>query len=260
MKNNIKIFTFISMLFCCANSTVSADTLNIAVGDFCPYQCDPKKENGKIGFMSEITKIIFEQAGHEVNFIELPFKRAISETEQGLYDFVVCNEGHSTKLIFSKERISVLEQTFFVHKDTTWRYEGIKSLEAIIIASVIGYDLSAFNPEYEAYLQRNRHTNSVQYIGGDNFILRNAKKIQAGRVTTYNEDSDLFNYSTMRAGINDEFISAGILGRNSLYVGFSPENAKSSIYADIFDKGIVVLRKSGKLKSILASYGVEDWE
>ena len=260
MKKIIKNSLYIAVLCSSVNSTVYADIINIAVGDFCPYQCDPKKEDGKIGFMSELTEAIFTKEGHTVNFTTLPFRKSVKKTEEGQYDAVVCNIGHSKTLLFSKQRIGALEQTFFVKKGNPWRYEGIASLESVVIASVIGYDLSSFSPEYEAYLQKKQDTNAVQYIGGENFILRNAKKIQAGRVTTYNEDAGLFNYVTMKAGINDEFSTAGVLGANSLYMGFSSKNPNASKYIDIFDRGIRALRKSGELKSILTSYGVKDWE
>lgn len=260
MKIIIKMFACIVFFFYTASSIVSADTINIAVGDFCPYQCDPEKEDGRIGFMSEITESIYKDAGHTINFTVLPFKRAISQTEEGVYDAVVCNVGHSKQLLFSKQRIGVLQQTFFVKKGDPWMYEGIESLESAVVASVLGYDLSAFSPEYEAYLKKNRHSNAVQYIGGENFILRNAKKILAGRVTTYNEDAGLFNYVTMKAGIGDEFSTAGILGGNSLYMGFSSDNPNAPLYVEIFDKGIKTLRESGELDYILSSYGVEDWE
>ena len=260
MEKVISMFACVALFFATANSIVLADTINIAVGDFCPYQCDPKKEDGKIGFMSEITESIFQNTGHTIRFTVLPFKRAVSRTEEGVYDAVVCNVGHSKHLLFSKERIGILQQTFFVKRGTPWMYEGVKSLESVVVASVIGYDLSAFSPEYEAYLKKNRHTNAVQYISGENFTLRNAKKILAGRVTTYNEDAGLFNYATMKAGIDEEFTTAGILGENSLYMGFSPDNPNSPRYAEIFDRGIKTLRESGELEYILASYGAEDWE
>jgi len=260
MKQTLNMFAGAIISLCALGSSAHADTINIAVGDFCPYQCVPEKEKGRIGFMSEFTKVIFEKAGHTVNFTVVPFKRAIMGTEKGLYDALVCNTGHSKSLLFSQQRIGALQQKFFVKEGSAWQYTGIKSLEGIVVASVIGYDLSAFSPEYEAYIQANSDTPAVQYIGGDDFILRNAKKILADRVTTYNEDAGLFNYATMKAGIGDRFRTAGILGENSLYMGFSSHNPKAQLYADIFDNGIQALRDSGELFHILESYGATDWE
>jgi len=260
MKQVLNIFAGAIISLCALGSSAHADTINIAVGDFCPYQCDPEKEGGRIGFMSEFTKVIFEKAGYTVNFTVVPFKRAIIGTEKGKYDALVCNTGHSKTLLFSQQRIGALQQKFFVRKGNPWQYAGVKSLEHIVVASVIGYDLSAFSPEYEAYLKKNSDTPAVQYIGGDDFILRNAKKILAGRVTTYNEDAGLFNYATMKAGIGDRFSTAGVLGENSLYMGFSPHNPKAKLYAEIFDNGIQVLRDSGELTRILSAYGATDWE
>jgi ABC-type amino acid transport substrate-binding protein len=51
-----------------------------------------------------------------------------------------------------------------------------------------------------------------------------------------------------------------MLGDNSLYIGFSPENPNSQVHADIFDRGINAMRENGELKRILTLYGAEDWE
>ncbi|MEK2644629.1 transporter substrate-binding domain-containing protein [Bdellovibrio sp. BCCA] len=45
-----------------------------------------------------------------------------------------------------------------------------------------------------------------------------------------------------------------------LYVGFSPNNPKSKIYAKILNQGIDDLRRSGELRRILEKYNLEDWE
>lgn len=44
------------------------------------------------------------------------------------------------------------------------------------------------------------------------------------------------------------------------YVYFSPKVKRSKLYADIYDKGIQELMESGKLKIILAKYGISDWK
>ena len=47
---------------------------------------------------------------------------------------------------------------------------------------------------------------------------------------------------------------------DSIFVAFSPADAKSKDYAQILGQGMDELRRSGKLKAILSKYGMEDWQ
>lgn len=257
----MKYILAISLLFCLLSSqSLKAEVITFVTIDYCPYQCLPQKEGGKLGYMTDIIKIIFEAKDYTVRFVHAPFKRAVLGTERGEYDGVLnVNTKHSKLLLLSKETSGILQQNFYVKKGIPWRFNGIKSLENIIVGSVIGYNYSAFNPQYEQYLQDNRKGYKVQYVGGDDASLKNFKKILANRITTFNEDKALFEYVTSQAGIKEEFEIAGTLGENIQYVGFSPKNQNSPRAITIYDNGIKQLRENGTLNRILEKYGLQDW-
>jgi polar amino acid transport system substrate-binding protein len=81
-------------------------------------------------------------------------------------------------------------------------------------------------------------------------------------VTTFNEDQTFFQYMIAQGGMGrlEDFEIAGTLGFNDQYMGFSPVNPQSPRYAALFDRGIQALRESGRLKTILDSYGIADWQ
>ena len=241
-------------------NVVIAERLIVAAIDYCPYQCVPEKEDGKVGYVTEILRVIYERAGYDITFQRTPYKRGVQGVERGEYDLMPnVNSGHSKKIIFSKHRNGVLQQNFYVKKGEKWKYCGIESLRDITVGSVIGYDYSSFSPEYESYLQKHQNSQAVQYVGGAYGPMTNLKKILKGRITTFNEDKYLFEYLTGKCGLKDEFELAGTLGKNMQYVGFAPNNPRSEHLAEIFDEGITELRKSGELKRILAKYNLEDW-
>ncbi len=62
--SNIDLWIIFKIL---SHQVLQAETIGIAVLDYCPYQCDSEKEYGKIGFMPEIAKAVFEKAGLTVN-------------------------------------------------------------------------------------------------------------------------------------------------------------------------------------------------
>lgn len=244
--------------------SIYAEVINIAVIEYCPYQCDPDKEQGRWGYMPEIAKAIFERSGYSVQFKKVPFIRSIQGTENGIYDAVLnAHTGHSKLLIFSKEHSGILKQVFFVKKGYPWRYESTKSLEKIKLGYVLGYNASSLWPEFQAYIDKNKgKNNKVDIVGGNDAPLKNFKKLFAGRITALTEDVALAGYllfkdSTM--SITD-FEIAGSLGENPQFMGFSQKNPHSLKYAKLFDEGIKLMRESGELDKILHSYGIEDWE
>ncbi len=49
-------------------------------------------------------------------------------------------------------------------------------------------------------------------------------------------------------------------GGEDMYLGISKTLPEAKELADIVSKGIVALRKSGRLEKILTKYGVSDWK
>lgn len=243
---------------------VFAESLSVALLEYPPFESNPLKENGRWGYMPEVILEIFGKQGFEVKFDVLPWKRAIVETEKGVYDAIpLVNSGHSRTLVLSQEKSAVLKQMFYVKKGSPWRYRGPASWEEITIGWVLGYDYSTFSKEYQKYIEEHlQDRNRIVYTAGDTASADMFKKILTGRVTTFNEDQTFFQYTMAKGDIGrpGDFEVAGTLGTNDQYMGFSPANPQAARYASLFDHGIRALRASGKLKTILDSYGIDDWE
>ena len=61
--------------------------------------------------------------------------------------------------------------------------------------------------------------------------------------------------------LSGEIVSAGDVDHmDEIFMAFSPAKDSSKKYSQIFDEGLVELRKSGKLQEILDRYGVKDWK
>lgn len=235
-------------------------TLIIGSIDSCPHQCNPQKEGGRLGYMTEIMKVIFEEAGYNVRIRIAPFQRSLKNVEQGIFDAMPSVNSYSSELILrSTQPSGIFKQHFYVKKNNSWRYQGPSSLIHITIGSVTGYDYTQMSPEYQAHLETFRYTQYVQFVSGNNAPLANLKKIIRGRITTFNEDADLVNYLAKQAGISDQIQEAGILGENPQYAGFAPTNPDSPNLIQIYDNGIQSLRESGRLQVILDKYGITDW-
>jgi hypothetical protein len=68
------------------SNSLYAETLNIAVHEFCPYLWEPAvKEKGKEGYVAEVLKAVYEPAGYKLKFHRVPYERGIRDTERGIF-------------------------------------------------------------------------------------------------------------------------------------------------------------------------------
>jgi len=234
--------------------------VKIALFDFCPWQCPDLGEPQRPGIIVEAAKAIFKEAGYRVQFFTVPYARAIKGTEEGDYDVILNLNAHtSQKLLLSEESSAYIEMNFYLRKDDLWHYKGIPSLKSIQIISIIGYDYSPISPSYQKYISENENTGKVVFLSGDNASERAFRMVLEKRATTFNEAASVFEYSTLKAGIRNQFKKGETLGGGPLYAGFTPRRTSAKTFRNVFDKGIIKLRESGALKKILDHYGVSDW-
>ena len=97
--------------------------------------------------------------------------------------------------------------------------------------------------------------------GESDFAKRLFTFLAAKRADTVVLTSDVFEYSQARGIVGPGYKAAGCLDREKLAVGLSgADSTRSDLIGKALDKGIEKLRKSGKLASILAGYGMTDWD
>lgn len=260
-----KILMFVVIIFLLqpvnySNTVGHAKNLDIAVHEFCPYLCDRAKENGKDGYVVDLLRAIYEPFGYRISFIRVPYKRGLLLVEKGkFHGMPMLNTHSSQKIKLSREPIGILVQNFYVKKGHPWKYKGVSSLKGIKVGSILGYNYSPWSPEYETYLRANQNTDQVEYIAGVDASLINLRKIQIGRITTFNECADLVDYVVKKEGMDDQFQIAGTIGSAMNFMGFSSVNPEAEHLLNVFDREIIRLRKSGELDGILEIYGISDW-
>ncbi len=260
-KAKYLVLALVMSLFC--DPSYAAETLDIAVTEFCPYLCDPARDDGKEGYVAEILKSVYEPAGYKLEFHRVPYERGILGTEQGIFDGMpMLNRRSSEKIVLSEDLCGVLVQNFYVKKGNPWRYDGMKSLEGINVGSVEGYNYAPLSPDYEAYLRKYGKTDPkrVFYAATEDPSLTNLQWILEGKVTTFNECASVIDYLTSKEGLEGKFDVAGTLGVLENYMGISPQRRDSRKLAELFDRGMKELRETGRLDAILGGYGLQDWK
>lgn len=259
-KNSIRFPLFLFSLLLSFNATNSlADTLKIATDEWCPYDCIPAQNNGKVGYMGEILISAFEKKGHEIEFVEVSYSRGLALVREGKLDgTMACFKEEAPDFVFSDAIQGISNSTFFTQKGSTWKYLGKESLKAAKMIGVIkGYDY--VDPTIMEYI--NQHPKNVLEITGEKPLERLLKMLLTGRLTTVIEDKVVLEYKLQQMGKSDQVVVAGYSPvKINVYSSFSPALKNSKEYAQILEEGVKEMRQTGELKKILDSYGLQDWQ
>lgn len=248
---------FSSMLLLCAfSSSAFAEKITLAADEWCPFNCAP--DSDKPGFMIEVAQQVFAEHGYTIDYKVMAWSRAIREAEVGNIDGIIgAFKGDAPNFIYPDQELSILRNTFFVHKDQAWIYEGAASLEQIQLAAIAGYD---YGDELREYIQQSGSEQVSLLNGQDHPLAKGIELLSRQRVDAVIEADPVFWYTAQMLGLQDKFQTAGHSDQpQNSYITFSPALEHSTIYAEILSKGIEKLRSSGELAIILSRYGLKDW-
>lgn len=245
-------------------AVIQADTITVKSDEWCPFNCEPNSDSP--GYMIEVARIIFQKAGHELIYENMPWSRSIDHARKGKIDAIPgATKGEVPDFIFPEEEFGASMTYFFVKKGTPWKFKDVSSLENIRIGVQDDYEYGGMVDEY---INKNRDTLHVQVVKSDDPVTLNLKKLIKGNIDAYPEDKLVFLYKAKSMGILEQVEEAGIIPIDSkedfeatkIYLAFSPVNPKSLEYAQILSDGIKKMRASGELQRILDKYGLKDWK
>lgn len=239
--------------------SANAKEIKMASGDWCPYVCDPTLHKGKMGYLPDIVKIIFEKEGYTFKMHYLPFARVVDATKRG--DYVAIPGVYKSDVpdfIFASTPQGLGGNEIYVLKENSWKYKGLSSLKDLKGKIGITNDYT-YGKKIDKFIKTNSEIFNT--LSGEDPQGRNMKMLATKRVVAWIEDVQVAKFNISKEGLTTKILSAGQVGEElPVYVGFSPKNAEESKkYAKLVEDGIKELRKSGKLKEILSDYGLSDW-
>ncbi len=251
----------IILFICCvfshsdvAKATKSKEVV-ISADVWCPYNC--AQDSKYPGYMVEIVIESFKLfgSGEIVKYKILPWERAMLEARKGkIAGIIGAIDSESRGLHMPSQELGLMSAHFFTHQDSKWTFSTIENLKKSNkrIGAIKGYEYD--DPILSFF---NKNPKRMLFSHGTEALPKLIKILKHNRVDTIIEDQTVFWYKVKQLGINKKtFRPAGISGKSKkLYVSFY--NKK---YADIVSRGIINLRKSGKLKKILEKYNLNDWK
>jgi polar amino acid transport system substrate-binding protein len=254
----IKLRIIAAVILSCPLFTLAEDI--VFVNDsapYCPYTiCD----KGKDGYVLDVVNAIYKRHGYTVTIKNVPWNRALAIINAGQANGILgVTKNTSPKLIYPRTEIAQYVPAVFSLAANPWKYEGVDSLKKIHLGLVENYGNGEGNPELERYLAGKPE--NVTYIVADNAIAHLFLMIEAGHIDALIEDQSVATYILQNSGKATLFKHARVQRKIVFgYVGFSDNDQKSRHLADLFDEGMADLRRTGELKSILAAYGLTDWQ
>ena len=234
----------------------SQKTISLRSSVWCPYNCVPNSD--KPGYFVEIAETIFEKAGYQVEYKTMNWARSIAGVRKGKFTGVVgAVKVDARDFVYPEIKQGVSQACFYVKKENEWRFNHMGSLSSITMATIQDY---AYWKEMDEYIAANRKSSNVHVTHGDAPLKRNMQKLLKGRVGTVLAHRNVMKFLVKDSGQASLIKEAGCGSRQDLYIAFSPLEPKAKEYAKLLSDGMKELRTSGRLKTILDSYGLQDWE
>lgn len=248
MKKLSVIFTTLGMLI--ALNVAVADTISIRADEWYPVNGEPGSE--KEGFMIEIAKAVFEKAGHTVNYKVLPWERSIDEVRKGKYNCVVgAAVGDAEDFAFPSVPMGMSSTNFYKKTGKAIAVSDIDSLKGLKIGAITGY---SYGDDLDQFFES---SSNVQFIGGNNSLENNIKKLLAGRIDLVVESPMIMNDKLKEMNAVNKVENAGSYGEyDPLYVAC---NTQSQKYVDLLSQGVQEMMDNGELEVILNKYSIDKW-
>jgi polar amino acid transport system substrate-binding protein len=256
MKICRALFLTIVLFFSFATAAWS-EIIALRADSWYPYNGDPQAE--KPGFMIEIARAVFEAAGHTVDYQVIPWTRALKDAELGNIDGVVgAARGDAPNFVFPNTPQGQTRYAFFTLANSTWNYKDPTDLQSVVVGMISDY---SYGPTFDAWAKARTQTKQLQTTNGDTALEQNIKKLQRGRIDVLISSPDVFNWTVGAMGMaKQDFRQAGMLPEvDDIFIAFSPKRKSSDAYAKLLADGVLKLRADGRLATILARYGVSDW-
>lgn len=243
-----KLIMLIVIMFISTTPCVAGEKIIIAAADPWPPFLDPSSPTE--GLSLEIIRAAYKTQGYSVEMKYVPWARAMDGVKKGKYDIIPnawMTEKRKEFLMFS-EPYAVNKVKFIKRKDDSFEFNGMESLAGKTIGTVRGYSygdvfMGATNFKRE---EVNDFITNIKKLIHNRLDLAIEDEI-VGRVIIAKEDPKLLT--------NIRFTKKA-LSTNNLYVTSGLANPRHKELIEAFNKGLTIIKTSGKYDKILKNYGI----
>lgn len=247
--------SFISALLWLGLATIShAETkaITLVADPWCPFNCEPG--NDRPGYMVEIAQHIFEPLGYTVEYKTVNWSRALAATRNGNYDAVLgATVDEAAGFVLPDQPQGAASDAYFVNSQSDITLDQKSDFEGRTIGLIRDYDYGNLIDQISDIAQ-------LEYVTGDDALMRNIKKLAAKRLDVVVDELNVFRFIAADMGLQGQFRLATTDVADPVFIAFSPAHPRSKDLAAALDVGLTQMRQSGALAGILAKYGLSDWQ
>ena len=253
LVDRICLLPVLVLLLLVSAGASGADLVFVA-DPWCPYNCEP--DSDAPGLIVEVLDFAFTREGHTVSYQVLPWARAIEETRQGAFTGIIgAARPEAPDFIFPHSPIITAIDQFFVVADNPWTYTGQASLEAVCLGAIKGYAYGGFQT---TYIQPHRDDPRRIFLAtGEAPLSRLVNMLLAGRLDVIVEDRGVMGEFLASRDDAVPLRAAGEVGRDPIFVAFSPVWPGAEELAATLDRALRELTGSGELLTMGQRYGLD---
>lgn len=238
-------------------SAQGADKEIVVVADeWCPFNCSD--ESLDQGFMIDMAREVLSAALYSVKYQTKPWTSAIMDVKGGAFDAIVgASREEAEGMVLVEEPLGENKNCFYTRLDDPFIYKPTVNLQSRRLAVAAGY---LYGHPLDDYIAKQRvNFNLLQLASGERPLLINVRKLRDKRVDTLVENVHVMDYSLRKYRMTGVRL-AGCDQPTPIYMAISPKRGDAAKIASTMAQGIRKLRKTGRMREILAKYGLSDWK
>lgn len=239
MKLTAALFYWIFLL--ASVSVAEERTITLVADKWCPLNCSDTPDHR--GILVERAATALAGEGIRINYIEMPWSRAIIGVREGTYDAIVgTGRTETPDFHFPAQPLATARHSFFTLPSASWRYDGLESLEQVRIGVIQDYSYGGL---YEAYIEPNQgNIDRLAILRGDRVLPRLVEMLNLGRIDALVAEERVLDYYFISRGLVNPLRHAGLAGTEPLYVAFSPALDDGRALAESLDRGVASLHQA----------------
>ncbi len=235
-----------------------SEEVKLRADSWCPYNCAP---GVRPGYLVEIAKAALESSGHKVDYALMPWTDALAATRAGTVTAAVgATHEEAGDLIYPKTPMGLSSPTLVIRKGKEtkdFKITNLESLKSLRFGSIKDY---FYSDAVNAFIDANKGSPNMVQVSGDDVTEELVNLLIDGKIDAMVEDSNVIDFLLESKGYRNLFTYHSLGDQSEVSIGFSPKDPNSATYVKLIDTKMVELRKSGQLATILAKYGVRDWQ
>ncbi|OYQ36427.1 hypothetical protein CHU95_04135 [Niveispirillum lacus] len=235
-----------------------AAQVTLRADSWCPYNCEP---GDRPGYLIEIAKAALEPAGHKVDYQLMPWTEALAGAAAGTISAAVgATRDEAPDLVYASLPLGMSRPTLVIRKGKEtkdFKITNLESLKTLRFGSIQDY---FYSTAVNAFIDAHKGSPNMVQVTGDNVTEDLVNMLIDGKLDAIVEDSNVVDYLLESKGYRNLFNYHALGEHASVSIGFSPKDPNSATYVKLIDAKLVELRKTGQLASLLARYGVKDWQ